>query len=839
MPLSPWSRASARRADPFAAIARPLARTRRAMAAERALRAFWPLLSLALAGWALWAFDILALLPGLSGVVAVWGYGLSLLLALGFGLRGFRWPHMAEAAARLDRTLPGRPLAALTDSLALGARDSQSAALWAAHQARMAQVAQRARAVPADLRLRQRDPFGLRLMAATVALVALVFASGERSGEISVLPGAAGAAIGPAWEGWLTPPPHTGRPALYLNEIDRPSFEVPQGTRVLVRFYGAPGALSLAQEMGGNVVFDDAAQTAEFVAVYSGFLGIDGPGGRSWQVVVLRDEAPTVEFSGPLSRGRGGTLTQTFTARDDHGVTFGEAEITLDLAAVERVHGLAVAPEARAPLRLDLPLPMTRNRAEFTETLREDLSQHPWANLPVQIVLRVTDAAGQSGESPALSADLPARRFFEPAAQAIAELRRDLLWSRENAARSAQLMRAMLHRSQDAFRVEAAPGLLRGAIDLIEARLEAGSFTPEVRDELAAGLWDLALLIEEGELANARDRLRRAQERLDEAMRNGADPEEIAELMDELREATRDYMRMLAEQAEDSPQRGDQRDQGGEQMEITQSQIQELMDRIQELMEEGRMDEAAELMAQLNALLENLRMTRGEGGEPMPGSEAMEGLGETLGDQQALADETFRNLQDQFNRGDPQGEGEGAGEGQQGEGAGDQGRLEDLARRQQELRDRLREQQLQTLPGEGTAEGEAALDALEEAQRAMEEAARALEDGDARGALERQAEAMDALREGLRELGDALAQDRRDADRFAADPNGQGQGAGRDPLGRESGDSALGGDLGSGLPGVDPRERARSLLDEIRRRSAERERPEDERDYLNRLIERF
>lgn len=837
MPLSPRNRASAQRADPFAAIARPLARTRRAMAAERALRAFWPLVSLGLAGWALWAFDIPALVPGMAGVVAVWAYGVAVIVALVQGLRGFRWPQMAEAAARLDRTLPGRPLAALTDSLALGARDSESAALWAAHLGRMAAVAQRARPVPADLRLRQRDPYGLRLMAATVALVALVFATGERRGEISVLPGAAGAAIGPAWEGWLTPPPHTGRPGLYLNEIDRPSFEVPQGTRVLVRFYGAPGALSLAQEMGGNVQFDEVAQTVEFVAVYSGFLGIDGPGGRSWQVVVLRDEAPTVEFSGPLSRGRGGTLTQTFTARDDHGVTFGEAEITLDLAAVERTHGLAVAPEARAPLRLDLPLPMTRNRAEFTETLREDLSQHPWANLPVQIVLRVTDAAGQSGESPALSADLPARRFFEPAAQAIAEIRRDLLWSRENAARSAQLMRAMLHRGQGAFRVDAAPGILREAINLIEARLEAGSFPTELRDELAADLWELALLIEEGELANARDRLRRAQERLDEAMRNGADPEEIAELMDELREATRDYMRMLAEQAEDSPQRGDQRDQGGEQMEITQSQIQELMDRIQELMEEGRMDEAAELMAQLNALLENLQMTRGEGGDPMPGSEAMEGLGETLGDQQALADETFRNLQDQFNRGDPQGEGEG--EGQQGEGARDQGTLEDLARRQQELRDRLREQQLQTLPGEGTAEGEAALDALEEAQRAMEDAARALEQGDARGALERQAEAMDALREGLRELGDALAQDRRDADRFAADPNGQGQGAGRDPLGRESGESALGGDLGSGLPGADPRARARDLLDEIRRRSAERERPEDERDYLNRLIERF
>jgi hypothetical protein len=43
--------------------------------------------------------------------------------------------------------------------------------------------------------------------------------------------------------------------------------------------------------------------------------------------------------------------------------------------------------------------------------------------------------------------------------------------------------------------------------------------------------------------------LRRAQEQLAEAMRNGASDDEIAELMQELREAMQDYMRQLAEQA--------------------------------------------------------------------------------------------------------------------------------------------------------------------------------------------------------------------------------------------------------------------------------------------------
>ena len=61
----------------------------------------------------------------------------------------------------------------------------------------------------------------------------------------------------------------------------------------------------------------------------------------------------------------------------------------------------------------------------------------------------------------------------------------------------------------------------------------------------------------------------------------------------------------------------------------------------------------------------------------------------------------------------------------------------------------------------------------------------------------------------------------------------------RDPLGRDQ--SADGTTTGEGplALGQDGAGRARELLDEIRRRSGETERPEAERDYLNRLLERF
>lgn len=813
--------------DPLAPAARALFLTRAGMVAESAARALWLPLSLALLAITAWAFDLQSRLPGDVSLWAAGGFVVAVLVTLVMGLWRFRWPSRAEAVARLDRTLPGRPLAALTDAQALGTADPAAVDLWAAHRARMAQRAAAAHPVPPAPDLARRDPYALRLVAMTAAAMAILFAVPGQQGALGGLPGAAGAAVGPSWEGWITPPAYTGKPGLYLNEIDRDAFEVPQGSRVILRFYGAPGALTLDQSLDDGVQADAGGQALEFDARRSGRLAIEGPQGRAWQVTVAPDALPAVMPAGPMARARGGVMQQPFTAQDDNGVTLGEAVITLDLPAVDRRLGLVPDPEPRDPVRVALPMPVTGDRTDFTETLREDLSLHPWAHLPVRVVLSVVDAAGQTGESAAITTTLPGRRFFEPAAQALAELRRDLLWNRSNARRSAQLMRAMLHRSEGAFRFEGAPVLIHGAVDFIESRLDADQWTPEARDELAQQLWDLALLIEEGELANARERLRRAQERLDQAMRDGASPDEIQDLMDELREATRDYMEMLAEQMppEDGDQ-SDQRDRGEQQAQtITQSQIQELMDQIQQLMEEGRMDEAAELMAQLNALLETLQMQRGEGGEPMPGSEAMEGLGDTLNQQQGLADETFQQLQEQFGEdGEPGNDGEPS--------------VEDLAQRQRELSEQLRQQQLGDVPGEGTPEADAGLDQLDEAGRAMEDAARALDEGDMRGALERQAEALDALREGLRHFRDAQAADRRDQAGEEGQPQ-QGEGTGRDPLGRQMGESQRGQDFGTQVPGEDPRARARDLMDEIRRRLAERERPEDERDYLDRLIEQF
>ena len=208
---------------------------------------------------------------------------------------------------------------------------------------------------------------------------------------------------------------------------------------------------------------------------------------------------------------------------------------------MDRRFGLRAAPEPFEPVTLDLPLPITGSRAKFDEVLAGDLSKSPLANLPVKVALSVTDAAGQTGTAAPIALVLPGKRFFDPVAAAIIELRRDLLWSRTNAADASRLFKAILHRPEGLVSNQTAYFRLRVAMRTLDA--QAADMTVPQRDALAETLWSVALMIEQGDLASARERLKRAQDKLDEAIRDGADPSEIDRLMEELRQATNDYIR--------------------------------------------------------------------------------------------------------------------------------------------------------------------------------------------------------------------------------------------------------------------------------------------------------
>lgn len=863
-----------RRADPVLKRLRwPVALTRAGLVAERAMRAFWPLASVLMAALAALMLGLHQLLPD----PVVWTGAITAVVAaataVAWGAWRFRWPSREAALERLDQTLPGRPVSALLDTQAIGAEDAASIALWQAHQRRMAEAAAQARAPAPDLNVASADPYALRYVAGLFLAVALLFGSIWQVASVKDLGTGGPAALnGPAWEGWAEPPAYTRLPVLYLNDQPEGALKLPEGSRVTLRFYGEVGALTLSETVSGSAAGQPPAPEGAmaFDVTRNGGFAIEGSGGRSWQVEVIPDHPPGIAVAGQPELENDGYTSLAFSARDDYGVAGGQVRITLDLAAVERQHGLAADPDPREALVLDLPLPLSGSREEFTEKLIEDFAQHPWANMPVVFTFSAMDEAGQSAAAAGFGADMVTRRFFDPLAAAVIEQRRDLLWARSNAPRVAQILRTLSHRPDGLYRDYGDYLRLRTILRRLEGYTVQAAIPEPRQEEIAAALWDLAIQLEEGDVGDALERMQRAQERLSQAMRDGASEQEIARLMQELREATQDYLRQLSRQAEADGEMMDPGDMPDNMMTLSQDDLQAMMDRIQELMEQGRMAEAEQALREFQQMMENMRMTRSQQGQGQgnEGREAMEGLAETLREQQGLSDQAFRDLQEQFNPGARSGESQGnegrdgglgrgqshqggqggdRGDGQGGEGAesrnpdgqGGNGREQpgqggSLADRQQALRQQL-QQQRDGLPYLGGEAGEAAREALDRAGRAMEGAEDALRGGDNAEAIDRQSDAMEALREGMRSLGEALAQQQQPGQQNGQQPSATAQGERLDPLGRSNGSVNDGGKVGEG----NAYRRAWDLLEDIRRRAGERQRSERERSYLQRLLDRF
>lgn len=833
------------------ALVWPMRLTLAGLWAERLARAFWPLWSLALVTMAALAFGVQDLGPLLwarigGGVVAI-----AALALLVYGLRRFRRPRMVEALDRLDSRMPGRPISALCDSLALGSADPTTMAIWQAHQDRMAARAAKAQPVAPDLRLSSRDRLSLRYVALTSFVMAMLFGSFWQAASVTGLgPGAANAMPGgPTWEAWAQPPAYTGKPTIYLNEITDEALDLPTGTRLQIRLYGAAGELAVTQDVTdpppptpagtppdgreatpASGVPNAMAGVYDLTITHSGTLSIDGDGGREWKISAIPDAPPTVEVVGEMGREADGRFKQDFKASDDYAVVAGRVTITLDLAALDRRHGLKPDPEVIEPVVLDLPMPLRGDRKDVEQTLVDDLSKNLFANLPVKMVFSVTDAAGQEGTSAPYAVVLHGKRFFDPLAAALIEMRRDLLWNRTNAPRTVELLKALTNHPEGFIRHDRAFLHLRVLMRELEAT--KASLSTDDRDNFAEKLWTIALMVEEGNLQSALDRLKRAEDRLQEAIKNGASQEEIDQLMKEMQQALNEYMRELSEQSQRDP--SGQPQDGMQGMQLSADQLQQMLDKLQQLMEEGKTAEAAELMKQIQDFMENMQVVEGEGGQGKgaPGQKGMQDLGETLRDQQELSDDAFNDLQ-----GVPR-PGQDTGEGQENaDGSGDKGSLTD---RQRALREKLDELQNGDMPGDGTQTAEEGRRALDRAGEAMKEAEDALNNGDLDGALDRQAEAMEALRDGMQRFGEAMAEQGRenrdgqggDHELGSADPKGT------DPLGRKQGETArIGSD--ENMVQNDPNLRAQELLDEIRRRSGELARPLEELDYLKRLLQMF
>lgn len=832
--------------------------TRAAMIAER----FWPLVLPLIVVTGLFVslswFGLMARLSDWPRVAVMSAFALAALVAL-WPLRFFRLPSTAEVDRRIEAAngLAHSPLRALTDRPS-GTQTAFSEALWREHQKRMAgRLGNLDAALPVS-RVPDRDPWGLRAVVALLLFVSYAFSLGPMGGSLSdgFRPTAVREALAARIDAWVTPPAYTGKAPMFLNaDANRAVslFTVPAGSTVSLRVTGGSGSETLsfipadgkegpiepaspaAGDGNGNV-----GPAADGVRQFAGTLGQDGElvlrSGRSeiarWTFAVTPDTPPTIRFAGEPKRAANGTLELQYEIEDDYGAASAAVEFRRAEPPAAGARPLYDEPE------MALNLPRRGSKANAAKTSK-NLTEHVWAGLPVTLTLAATDDAGQTGRSETVTMAMPERTFTNPLALAVIEQRRLLGLDANAKQRVLNLMDAVTLRPEDTFD---SPTAYLGLMSA-RSRLRLASGDDQLRD-VVSYLWQVALGIEDGSLSDAEQRLRQAQQALQDALQNGASDEEISRLMQELRQAMNDFLREFAQRNQN--QNNARAPQNGQ--ELRQSDLDRMMDQIENLARSGNSEQAQELLSQLQEMMNNLQMAQpGQQGQGQQGdefSQQMNKLGEIMRRQQEMMNETFR--MDQMQRGDNGRMGDDQQEGldgnqnqrgqsgQQGQGGMTPEELADALRQLQEGQGQL-QKDLQQLGKDLEGMGMQPNEGLGQADKSMGQAGESLGEGEGDRAVGHQGRALEALRQGARDMMQQLQA-------MQGEDGQQGQGrrqqsADRDPLGRPRG--TQGPDFGSSVkvPDEIDVQRAREILDAIRKRLGEAMSPEVERSYLERLLE--
>ncbi|HVV80351.1 MAG TPA: TIGR02302 family protein [Pseudolabrys sp.] len=804
-----------------------------------------------------WAGLWLAL-PPLARIIGVALFAL-IVFAAAVPLLLLRVPTIYDALRRLDRNSGERhrPATAIADDIAANGSDPVAQALWRAHVERALLSARRLKAGWPSPRLALRDPMAFRALILFLVVASFFAASGERVKRIAAAFDWDGvvAAANYRIDAWVNPPVYTGRAPVMLQGLrpgqqvaanDAP-ISVPAGSQLVVRAtgkvkfdVGIKGGLEAAKTPPAPL--PQGVEERRYVINGDGSATVQG-GGRdlAWNFTAIPDRVPVVELIRDPERLARGALRLDYRLEDDYGVIGGEAAFTPKPS--EQQQGQE-SPKPPRPLydapKFNLSMPQSRTRAGTGQTTH-DLTEHPWSGSDVMLTLTVRDEAGNEGKSEPREVTLPQRLFFKPLARALVEQRRILALDANAAPVVGEALDALTI-APDKFIPETSIylGLRSIYYDLANAK------TDDNLREVVARLWDMAVHIEDGNMSDVEKQLRAAQDALKEALERGASDEEIRKLMNDLRAALDKFLQALAEQMQKNPQQLARPLDRNTKM-LNSQDLKNMLDRMEQMARSGDRDAAKRMLEQLQSMLENLQMAQpnGDMNDDDDMMSSLDELGDMIRKQQQLRDKTYKQGQDQ--RRDRR-------RGQQGDR-----QMGDLQQDQQALRDRLNKL-LDQLKKRGMGDpqmgqngqkgqkgqqrgerGQSPGDQLGEAGDAMGDAESQLGEGDADGAVDSQGRALEALRKGAQGMAQAMQQQEGQGPGQVGRP-GRGQRRAQqdtDPLGRPMRGREYGDDTTVKVPGEIDAQRARRVLEELRRRYSDPQRPQMELDYIERLLKGF
>jgi uncharacterized protein (TIGR02302 family) len=757
-----------------------------------------------------------------------------------------RLPSINDGLRRLDRSSgeTHRPVTAVADQIAANQHDPVAQALWRAHIERALLSARKLRAGWPSPRLAARDPMALRALVLILAVATFFAAGGERVKRVTAAFDWQGV-VAPAnfrIDAWVTPPVYTGRPPVMLAGL-RPGetthaaapIAVPAGSLLVVRATGnvhfdiaRKGGLEDAPSEA-RAALPTGSEERRFVIKSDGSATLHGVGsGLAWTFTAIPDRAPTIELIKDPGRQARGSLRLDYKMADDYGVVDAHAEFTLRDDEIETsAHPLFIAPE------FPLSLPQARTRSGAAQTTR-DLTAHPWAGAKVAITLVARDEAGNEGRSEPVVYQLPQRIFVKPVARALIEQRRILALD----AGAKPLVLAALDAltvAPESFTPEASVYL---GLRSIYFELTRAKSDDQLRD-VVARIWDMAVQLEDGNVSQSELALRQAQDALRQALERGASDEELKKLMDQLRAAMDKYLQALAEEMRKNPPQLARPLDRNTRM-LSQRDLNSMLDRLENLARSGNKEAARHLLEELQSMLENLQMARpGAQGDDSDDDmmSALDELDDMIRKQQQLRDKTYKQGQD--TRRDRQRQQQGQGRQQFGDLRQDQQGLRD---RINKLLEQLRQRGVGNPGRDQEGDGKSEMDQLGSAGDAMGEAEGQLGEGDADSAVDSQGRALEAMRKGAQGLAQQMQQNGMGMGQGPGQPGRNGRARAQqdtDPLGRPLRGREYGDDTTVKVPGEIDAQRARRILEELRRRFGESTRPQLELDYIERLLKDF
>ena len=777
-----------------------------------------------------------------------------------------RIPTAQDGLRRLDRNSgrPHRPATAIADEIAAPTEDSFATALWRAHVVRALSAAKSLKAGTPAPQVASRDPYALRALVAVLVVATFVAAGNDRMKRITAAFDWHGA-ITPSnfrIDAWVSPPTYTGKPPVILPGLRtgepvpaRTAMSVPAGSTLVIR---ATGQVDLNVVANGGIEetktgaqkSSNGTEERRFIIKDAGSASVRGTSATdvTWQFTAIPDKPPTIALAKDPEGQARGSLQLNYKVEDDYGVVGAQARFRL--LKSEGTNGQLPRALFDAP-EIILALPQARTRNGAGQTLK-DLTEHPWAGTDVAMTLVARDEAANEGASAPFEFRLPERPFSKPMARALVEQRRVLALDADAQARVLTALDALTI-APERFNMESNVYLGLRSIFWQLARAKSDD---QLRD-VVARMWDMAVNLEDGNVSDAEQALRAAEEALRQALDRGASDEEIKKLTDQLRAALDKFLQALAEQMRKNPQQL-ARPLDPNTRQLRPQDLKSMIDRLEQMARSGAKDAAKRMLQELQQMLENLQMARpgqqmdGDGDDDM--MQALDELQDMIRKQQQLRDRTFQQGQDM--RRDRQ-RGQRGQQGQQGE-QGEQ-QMGDLQQNQQALREQLKKlmeemrkrgfgqnqqggkQGQQGQRGQQGDQGPG--DQFGEAGDAMGQAEGQLGEGNADGAVGSQGRALDALRRGAQNLAQQMQQQ---------GMMGMGMGPGQpgrlgqpraqqetDPLGRPLRGRDYGDDTTVKVPGEIDVQRARRILEELRKRFGENFRPQLELDYIERLLRDF